>query len=87
MVSFRGGQTSSSLTYACLRFYDRVEPWVHYVPIQTDYSDLHDSLLFFRGGLYGEGSHEDLARKIASDGRRWSKTFWRKEDITAYLFR
>ncbi|KAF9531363.1 glycosyl transferase family 90-domain-containing protein [Crepidotus variabilis] len=68
-------------------FVDRVQPWVHYVPVQVDLSDLHDSLLFFRGDPNGDGAHEDLARKIAHTGRLWSKTFWRKEDLISYLFR
>lgn len=25
---------------------DRIQPWVHYVPIQVDYSDLYDTLGF-----------------------------------------
>ncbi|TFK34650.1 glycosyl transferase family 90-domain-containing protein [Crucibulum laeve] len=66
---------------------DRVMPWVHYVPIQVDLSDLYDSLLFFRGNPNGDGAHDDLAMKIALSGREWSKTFWRKEDLTAYMFR
>lgn len=37
--------------------------------------------------MYGEGAHEDLARRIARAGRSWSKAYWRKEDMTAYLFR
>ncbi|KII83965.1 glycosyltransferase family 90 protein [Plicaturopsis crispa FD-325 SS-3] len=68
-------------------FTDRIMPWVHYVPVQLDYSDLHDALGFFRGDLNGEGAHDDMARKIATAGRVWSKTFWRKEDLTAYQFR
>ncbi|RDB16600.1 Beta-1,2-xylosyltransferase 1 [Hypsizygus marmoreus] len=66
---------------------DRIAPWVHYVPIQMDMSDLHDALVFFRGDGNGDGSHEDLARKIAIAGRQWSKTFWRREDLVAYFFR
>jgi len=66
---------------------DRIEPWVHYVPVQLDLSDIYDTLLFFRGDANGEGAHEDLARKIALAGRDWSKTFWRQEDITSYFFR
>ena len=69
------------------RYTDRVAPWVHYIPIQLDLSDLHDALLFFRGDANGDGAHEDLARKIAVAGREWSKTFWRKEDLAAYFFR
>ncbi|KAF9481733.1 hypothetical protein BDN70DRAFT_830395 [Pholiota conissans] len=66
---------------------DRVAPWVHYVPIQIDLSDLYDALFFFRGDGNGDGAHEHLARKIAVAGRQWSKTFWRKEDLIAYFFR
>jgi hypothetical protein len=44
-------------------------------------------LLFFRGDGNGEGGHDNLARKIAMAGREWSRTFWRKEDLIAYLFR
>ncbi|KAE9405338.1 hypothetical protein BT96DRAFT_852950 [Gymnopus androsaceus JB14] len=68
-------------------FTDRIAPWVHYIPVQVDLSDLYDSLIFFRGDANGEGAHEDLARKIALQGREWSKTFWRKEDILAYFYR
>lgn len=65
-------------------------PWVHYVPVQVDYSDLYDILAFFRGSLSLDGStegHDRLAEKIASAGKAWSATFWRKEDMTAYMFR
>jgi hypothetical protein len=69
------------------RYTDRVAPWVHYVPIQVDLSDLWDALVFFRGDPSGTGEHEDMGKKIAKDGRKWSKTFWRKEDMVAYNFR
>lgn len=66
---------------------DRVQPWVHYVPVQVDLSDLYDAFVFFRGGLYAEGNHDHLAQKIGRAGRIWSKTYWRREDMTAYFFR
>ena len=69
------------------RFTDRIAPWVHYIPVQVDLSDLYDSLMFFRGDLHGNNAHDDLARKIASAGREWSLRYWRKEDLTAYMFR
>ena len=69
------------------RYADRIAPWVHYVPIQLDLSDLHDALIFFRGDPNGNGSHEYLARKIATAGRQWSKRFWREEDLVSYFFR
>jgi len=78
-------KSGTHITY--FRFTDRVAPWVHYIPVQVDLSDLYDSLVFFRGDPNGDNAHDDLARKIASAGRQWSKTFWRKEDLTAYMFR
>ncbi|EAU85480.2 Cap3p [Coprinopsis cinerea okayama7 len=68
-------------------FADRVEPWLHYVPIQVDYSDLLDTLYFFQGDPSGFGGHPALAKKIAEAGRQWSLTHWRKVDLTAYMFR
>lgn len=68
-------------------FHDRIEPWVHYVPVQTDLSDLHDTLIFFRGDGNGEGAREDLGRKIATESREWSLKYWRREDLIAYFFR
>ncbi|PFH51623.1 glycosyltransferase family 90 protein [Amanita thiersii Skay4041] len=83
--------TSNSLVFKSTVYpewyIDRIAPWVHYVPIQVDLSDLHDALIFFRGDGNGEGAHEDMARKIAIAGREWSKTFWRREDLTAYFLR
>lgn len=69
------------------RFADRIQPWVHYVPIAYDYSDLYDAFVFFRGDISGAGNHDELAKKIALAGSKWAATFWRPEDATAYMFR
>ncbi|KAF7377994.1 SPX domain-containing protein [Mycena sanguinolenta] len=61
-------------------FTDRLAPWVHYVPIQNSYSDLLDGLVFFR-------AHDKAAERIAAAGREWSRRFWRKEDMVAYMYR
>ncbi|WVQ96174.1 hypothetical protein IAU59_003277 [Kwoniella sp. CBS 9459] len=77
---------------------DRVQPWVHYVPIQMDYSDLYDAMAFFQGESQPSTSESDsvssssrgesaLAREIAQAGREWARTHWRKEDLIAYTFR
>lgn len=42
---------------------------------------------FFRGDSQGQGAHDELARRIGLAGKTWSKTFYRKEDMVAYLFR
>ncbi|KAJ6480242.1 glycosyl transferase family 90-domain-containing protein [Mycena sanguinolenta] len=61
-------------------FTERLAPWVHYIPIQNTYSDLLDALLFFR-------AHDKAAERIAAAGREWSRRFWRKEDMVAYMYR
>ncbi|KAF7980093.1 hypothetical protein HWV62_39904 [Athelia sp. TMB] len=68
-------------------FAGRIQEYVHYIPIQMDYSDLHDAFIFFRGDLKGDFGHDDLAKKIAEQGREWALNFWRLEDLTAYNFR
>lgn len=66
---------------------DRIQPWVHYVPIKLDYSDLRDALAFFAGDVDGEGGRDDLAENIGMAGREWAEAFYRKEDMIAYVFR
>ncbi|KZS91430.1 hypothetical protein SISNIDRAFT_443154 [Sistotremastrum niveocremeum HHB9708] len=75
-------------------FTDRIQPWVHYVPVKVDYSDLYDILLFFRGDLGisrrksgAREGYDHLAEKIASEGKKWIGEYWREEDMTAYMFR
>lgn len=66
---------------------DRIQPWVHYVPIKLDYSDLRDALAFFAGDVHGDGGRDDLAENIGMTGREWAENFYRKEDMVAYVFR
>ena len=73
--------------FVLIRFSDRVEPWVHYVPVQLDYSDLYSTMMFFAGDFSGRLGHDDLAKRIASAGKAWTEKYWRQEDMTAYMFR
>lgn len=66
---------------------DRIQPWVHFIPVKLDYSDLHDSLAFFAGDVDGLGGDDELAQEIANQGKEWAAKFYRKEDMTAYVFR
>ncbi|GAA5872179.1 hypothetical protein JCM8547_003827 [Rhodosporidiobolus lusitaniae] len=67
---------------------DRIQPWVHYVPLKTDYTDLFPVMAFFKGSPYdGQGGHDDLAEKIASAGKLWAEQNWRWVDMQAYFFR
>lgn len=66
---------------------DRIQPWVHYVPVKVDYSDLYDAFAFFAGDVDGRGGEDELARGVATAARQWSSTFFRDVDMTAYVFR
>lgn len=70
---------SHTLVIVC-RYTSRIAPWVHYVPVQISYADLYDALAFFR-------EHDAAAERIAREGKEWSRNFWRKEDMAAYLYR
>ncbi|BGO91104.1 hypothetical protein NBRC10512_005802 [Rhodotorula toruloides] len=67
---------------------DRIQPWVHYVPVKTDYTDLLPIIAFFKGSPYdGSGGHDELAEKVASAGKQWTEQNWRWVDMQAYLLR
>lgn len=52
-----------------------------YVPIKSDYADLTDAAAFFIGAPDGTGSHDDLAKKIAENGKKYAKEHWREADM------
>jgi hypothetical protein len=69
-------------------------PWVHYVPVQLDYSDLYNIMSFFSGPPSHDGVHtgrevgnDDLARVIAEAGRKFGEEHWRWVDMQGYMFR
>lgn len=62
-------------------------PWLHFIPIQIDYSDMWDVMGFFRGGVDGKGAHDDLGNEIAQAGKEWVRDYYRYEDFEAYQFR
>jgi len=68
-------------------YQDRIVPWVHYVPIKIDYSDLHDVMAFFVGTPDGRGAHDDMAKRIGEQGKEFAKQHWRRMDMAAYMFR
>ncbi|KAG0143301.1 hypothetical protein CROQUDRAFT_49034 [Cronartium quercuum f. sp. fusiforme G11] len=66
---------------------DRIQPWYHYVPVRVNYQDLYDIMAFFTGDLEGRGAQDEEAKKIGEAGSTWAKTFWRTEDMQAYMYR
>merc|ERR1711939_1096234 len=66
---------------------ERIQPWLHYVPVSTDYTDLWPIMALFAGDLRGRGAHPAEARKIAHAGRVWAERYWRYSDMQVYMFR
>lgn len=67
---------------------DWLTPWVHYVPVQIDYSDLYDTMSFFVGPPDAKGAgNDDLAKEIAANAKKFTTELWRWEDMQAYMFR
>ncbi|KAF8598009.1 hypothetical protein BDV93DRAFT_547604 [Ceratobasidium sp. AG-I] len=66
---------------------DWLVPYYHYIPIQTDYSDLYDSLAFFMGAPDGTSGHDSIAEKIGAHAREFSVRHWRFEDMQVYVYR
>ncbi|GAA6021000.1 hypothetical protein JCM10207_003884 [Rhodosporidiobolus poonsookiae] len=62
-------------------------PWLHFIPMQVDYSDMWDLMAFFRGGINGEGAHDDLGKEIAVAGKEWVRECYRWADLEAYQYR
>ncbi|GAA5858199.1 hypothetical protein JCM1840_001083 [Sporobolomyces johnsonii] len=62
-------------------------PWLHFIPMQVDYSDMWDIMAFFRGGINGEGAHDELGKIIALEGKEWVRQCYRWADLEAYQFR
>ncbi|XP_063301858.1 protein O-glucosyltransferase 1 [Pelobates fuscus] len=58
-------------------FYHRLEPWVHYIPISQDLSDVRELLHFV-------SENDDEAKKIAERGRVFITEHLRMEDVSGY---
>ena len=58
-------------------------PWVHYVPINRDVTDIPELIRFFEHDPAGER----IARSIALEGQEWAQKALRNEDLDVYLFR
>lgn len=76
---------------------DRVQEWVHYIPLRADMADLYDVTQFLLGsdadaegtpgGDEGRRKRDEMGREIGEAGRDWSLSYWRHEDMVAYQFR
>jgi hypothetical protein len=64
-----------------------IVPWVHYIPLKVDYTDLWDIMAFFSGDMNGQNGHDHLAKQIADQGKEYAAKHWRYADMETYFFR
>ena len=62
---------------------DRIVPWLHYVPVSTDYEELPILIDYFANNVKGQ----ELGQLIAESGRDWASTALRKIDLSVYTYR
>ncbi|KAK6175502.1 hypothetical protein SNE40_013955 [Patella caerulea] len=58
-------------------FYPIMKPWVHYIPVKQDLSDVEDLLHFAK-------ENDEVAKKIATRGRQFIWDHLKMEDISCY---
>src|SRR5688572_27787141 len=59
----------------------RIFPWLHYIPMGLDLTDLRELMEFF----LGDG--EALLEKVAEEGRTVAESVLRREDMRIYMYR
>uniref|UniRef100_W5MHY0 Protein O-glucosyltransferase 1 n=1 Tax=Lepisosteus oculatus TaxID=7918 RepID=W5MHY0_LEPOC len=58
-------------------FYPQLKPWVHYIPVKQDLSDVRELLQFVK-------ENDDIAQEIAKRGQLFVLDNLRMEDVTCY---
>lgn len=58
-------------------FYPQLKPWVHYIPVKTDLSNVQELLQFVK-------ANDDVAQEIAERGSQFIMDHLQMEDITCY---
>jgi hypothetical protein len=59
----------------------RMMPWKHFVPMDNTFVDIYGIMHYFLGG------RDTAAKKIALEGKEWTETVLRREDMQIYVFR
>ncbi|XP_075765482.1 protein O-glucosyltransferase 1 isoform X3 [Pelodiscus sinensis] len=58
-------------------FYSQLKPWVHYIPVKPDLSDVRELLQFVK-------ENDDVAQEISERGRQFIKDHLQMEDVSCY---
>ncbi|XP_054021862.1 protein O-glucosyltransferase 1 [Dryobates pubescens] len=58
-------------------FYPQLKPWVHYIPVRSDLSNIRELLQFVK-------ENDDIAQEIAERGRQFITEHLKMEDVSCY---
>ncbi|KAK2743350.1 hypothetical protein FQN55_007285 [Onygenales sp. PD_40] len=89
---YRGFLLSTSLPIKATLYNEwhdtRLVPWIHFVPMDSTYSDVYGIMEYFLGREEDpESGRDHVARKIALDGKAWAERVLRREDMRIYVYR
>ncbi|CAN8098229.1 unnamed protein product [Discula destructiva] len=62
---------------------DRLQPWLHFVPMDNTLQDLYGILDYFTRDAKGDAA----AKMIAETGKSWGEKVLRREDMVLYVWR
>lgn len=65
----------------------RLVAWKHFVPMDNRFEDYYGIMEYFLGYEDSVPGHDEVAKKIAMDGKAWAEKVLRKEDMQVYVLR
>ncbi|KAI1456104.1 glycosyltransferase family 90 protein [Annulohypoxylon moriforme] len=65
----------------------RLVAWKHFVPMDNRFGDYYGIMEYFLGYEDSVPGHDDVAERIAMDGKAWAEKVLRKEDMQIYVLR
>ncbi|KAI5458665.1 hypothetical protein BGZ63DRAFT_362532 [Mariannaea sp. PMI_226] len=64
----------------------RLIAWNHFVPMDNRFVDFYGIVDYFLG-YNGKRGHDEVAEKLAMNGKKWAEKVLRKEDMQIYVLR
>jgi hypothetical protein len=86
----RGGTMPIKATMLVEWHDDRLQPWVHYVPMDNTFIDIYGLLDYFirpKANDDVDYNYDKAAETIATSGAEWSKNWLRRIDMQLYTWR
>ena len=62
---------------------DRLVPWIHYIPVSLQMTELPEIMTYLAGTAEGKRHSEE----IANAGYEWSRQVVRRIDLSIYMYR